>query len=247
MRQRVLLAMALACDPAVLIADEPTSSLDAVAKSEILELLTELQRERKFALIVISHEVGTIARLTSRLTIMYRGRVVEEGLTKEVLQNPMHTYTRGLLFSAPALNPYRDLWGIPREITPGMRDGCPFYPRCSQHHPNCATEKPVLEYIAPGRKVACNRQGIVTLLQAAGIHKTYGFQGRRLQACDNCGLEVRAGEVVALIGQSGSGKSTLAGILAGVIDRDAGEVLFQGEEVLRNNATRRKQGIQMVF
>lgn len=247
MRQRVLLAMALSCDPDILIADEPTSSLDAMAKGEILELLAQLQREKKFGLIVISHEIRTIVRLTSRLAVLYQGCVVEEGLTKDILQNPMHNYTRGLLNSSPDINPYRDLWGIPQEMTVDVRGGCPFYARCNQHCESCATEKPPLEYVALERKVACNRKGIVTLLQAAGINKTYDFQGTRQQVCDNCGLEIRSGEVVALIGQSGSGKTTLASILAGILDQDTGEILFQGKKVTGNNATRSKKGIQMVF
>ncbi|MDK2811516.1 MAG: peptide/nickel transport system ATP-binding protein ddpF, partial [Petroclostridium sp.] len=95
MRQRVLIAMALSCQPEVLIVDEPTTALDAVAKDEIIKLLLRLYKERKFALMVVSHEMQVIARLTSRIMVMYSGHIVEEGFTKDVLKNPMHPYTRG--------------------------------------------------------------------------------------------------------------------------------------------------------
>ena len=246
-RQRVLVAMALSCDPEVLIVDEPTNALDAVSKNEIIELLWSIQREKKIGLIVISHEIKTIARLTSRLAIMYKGCIVEEGLTHDILNHPMHNYTRGLLNSSPEMNPYRDLWGIPGEMTDVVQEGCSFYGRCNQHIHVCKRKKPDLEYVSIERKVACNRKGIVTLLQGIGIHKTYPFRGQITKACEGCGIELRSGEVIALIGQSGSGKTTLANILAGVLEADVGEVLFNGEKVIGNSATRKKNGIQIVF
>lgn len=246
-RQRVLLAMALSCDPDVLIVDEPTNALDAVTKNEITGLLSELHREKNFTLIVISHEVKTVAKLTSRLVVLYKGRIVEEGLTKDILSNPMHNYTRGLLNSSPDMNPYRDLWGIPDEAGDAVSSGCPFYARCNQHVDTCITHKPNLEYVAIERRVACNRQGIVTLIKGTSINKTYTFKGKQTKVCNNCGLEIRSGEVIALIGQSGSGKTTLASILAGILTADNGEVIFKDEKVSGNNATCKKNGIQMVF
>lgn len=246
-RQRVLLAMALSCDPDVLIVDEPTNALDAVTKNEITRLLSELHREQNFTLIVISHEVKTVAKLSSRLVVLYKGRIVEEGLTKDILNNPMHNYTRGLLNSSPAMNPYRDLWGIPDEAGDFTNSGCPFYARCNQHIERCMTNKPELEYVSLERRVACNRQGIVTLIKGTGINKTYKFKGKKTNVCDNCGVEIRSGEVIALIGQSGSGKTTLASILAGILAADNGEVIFKDEKVSGNSATCKKNGIQMVF
>ncbi|MEN6412745.1 MAG: ABC transporter ATP-binding protein [Veillonellales bacterium] len=247
MRQRVLLAMALSCEPDVLLVDEPTNALDAVAKQEIAALLRQLHCEQKFGMIVISHEIGLVAGLTSRLAVMYKGRIVEEGPTEKIMEHPLHTYTRGLLNASPEINPFRDLWGIPGEEKETEGGGCPFYPRCSQCLAVCESQKPLLQPAEPGHLVACNRGGIVTVLKGSGICKTYKLQGKEIPACDECAIEIRSGEIAALIGQSGSGKTTLASILCGVLDADAGEVLFQGDKVKHNGATCRKNGMQIVF
>ncbi len=246
-RQRVLLAMALSCDPDILVVDEPTNALDAVSKNEIIELLAVMQQEKKFGIILISHEIKTIARLTSRLAVIYKGRIVEEGLTSDILNHPLHNYTRGLLNSSPDRNPYRDLWGIPGEDGETIAEGCPFYERCNQHIDICRKNKPELEYVSIERKVACNRKGVVTLLQGVGINKIYQFKGQIMKACESCGLAICSGEIIALIGKSGSGKTTLANILAGLLKADAGEILFNGKKIQGNSATCKKKGIQIVF
>lgn len=247
MRQRVLIAMALSCEPDVLIADEPTTALDAVSKNEIIELIKTLQKLKKFTLIVISHEMETILKLTSRVAVMYSGNIVEEGLTKEVINNPMHNYTRGLINSSPSINIYKDMWGIAGEKNNNTNKGCSFCSRCNQSIEICKTKAPKLEYVSLDRKVACNRGGIVTLLHGSNINKVYSFKGRNTTACYNCEIKIRHGEVIALVGESGSGKSTLAGILSGIIKPDSGQVLFQGKKILGNNATCHKGGIQIVF
>lgn len=247
MRQRVLIAMALSCDPEFLIVDEPTSSLDAVAKNEMTSLLFKLHKEKKFGLIVVSHDMEIIKALTSKVAVIYSGNIVEEGLTKDVLNNPLHTYTRGLIQSSPAINPYRDLWGIPGEIGENNTGQCPFYSRCNQRIELCRTKIPQLEYKSVERKVACNRGGIITLLHGSKIYKSYKVKDKIIKACDNCNMEICSGEVVVLIGESGSGKTTLASILAGTLSGNSGEVLFQGEEIRGNNATSRINGIQIVF
>lgn len=245
MRQKVLIAMALACDPKVLIVDEPTSSLDAISKAEIVRLLAKLQ-EKRFAMIVISHDFSVITSLTSKICVMYRGSILEEGLTRDILKNPLHTYTRGLINSSPSINPFQDLWGIPPAKSEAG-EGCPFYPRCSQRLDVCKDKKPKLEYVSLERRVACHQGGIVTLLEARGIDKTFKFKGRSISACKNCHMCVRAGEVVALIGQSGSGKTTLASILSGYLKPDKANIKFLGKEVSPYELTCRPKGIQMIF
>jgi len=247
MRQKVLIAMALACDPKLLIVDEPTSSLDAISKAEIVRLLAKLQREKRFSMIVISHDFSVITSLTSKICVMYRGCIVEEGLTRDILKNPLHTYTRGLINSSPSINPYQDLWGIPPASKPAASKGCPFYPRCSQRLDVCKDKKPKLEYVSLERKVACNQGGIVTLLKAGGIDKTFTFKGCKVCACKNCHMNIRAGEIVALIGQSGSGKTTLASILSGYIKPDRGNITFLGQPIKPHELTCKLKGIQMVF
>ncbi|ATW27542.1 ABC transporter ATP-binding protein [Candidatus Formimonas warabiya] len=247
MRQRVLLAMALSCDPALLIVDEPTSALDAVAKNEIGELLARLHREKKFSLLVISHEMNIVSLLTSKVMVLYAGQVMEEGMTQDVIKNPLHNYTRGLIYSSPALNPFRDLWGIPGEKEEDRGSGCPFFPRCSQRVSECRMRRPPLAYVSIERRVACNRGGIVTLLEGKNLSKVYRLKGREVAACQKCDLDIRAGEVAVLIGESGSGKTTLAGILAGSLCPDSGEVVFEGGKVQGNQVTRQKRGIQIIF
>lgn len=247
MRQRVLIAMALACEPEVLIVDEPTTSLDAIHKNEIVKLISELHKEKKFALLVISHELETIYKLTSRVNVMYAGHIVESGITREVIKNPMHTYTRGLLNASPVINPYRDMWGIPEKSGSSEELGCSFRKRCTQSTSICKTKLPELQYVSLERQVACNRKGIVTILQGKNINKTYEHKKSKVQACNHCAIDIKSGEIAALIGESGSGKSTLAGILSGVIKADSGDVVFEGNPVVGNNFTSLENGIQIVF
>ncbi|MGD9974288.1 MAG: dipeptide ABC transporter ATP-binding protein [Desulfatirhabdiaceae bacterium] len=256
MRQRVLLAMALSCEPDVLILDEPTNALDAVTKTDIIDRIARIQQERQFGLIVISHELQTIARLTSRISVMYRGRILEEGPTGTILSLPLHPYTRGLVQASPDINPWRDMWGIPEESETSEfsesaesfgNSGCPFVSRCCQKTDICQTHVPSLEPAAPERQVACNRGGIVTLLQGTGIHKHFGLNGTSVQACQDCCIRVRSGEAAVLIGESGSGKTTLANILSGILNPDRGDIRFNGETVVRSRAGRRKKGMQIIF
>lgn len=248
MRQRVLLAMALSCDPELLIVDEPTTSLDPASKNEVLQLLQKLQKKLGFAMILISHDLGAVKKLTSRVMTLYCGRVVELGITSEVLKNPMHCYTRGLLNSSPNFYRYKDLWGIGGEPPlGGSLAGCAFYPRCCQGEENCSQARPPLRYVALERMVACHKGGIETFLRAEGIRKKYILKDREIEAVKGINLEIKSGEVVALVGESGSGKSTLAHILAGVLPADAGQVFFQNKKVEGRWATKMLGGMQIIF
>lgn len=247
MRQRVLIAMALSCEPELLIVDEPTSALDMISKNEIIKLLSDLYKENKFALLVISHELDTVLKLTSNIAVMYSGTIVERGYTSEVIREPMHVYSKGLLNSSPAINPFGDMWGIPNQLREGEKNGCPFRNRCTQTIDLCKEERPSLKYVSKDREVACNRGGIASILKASGISKTYKSKHRSVRACIDCDIEVKSGEIVALIGESGSGKTTLAMILAGILISDKGEILFEESPVDGNNFTSRENGIQIVF
>lgn len=247
MRQRVLIAMALSCEPELLIVDEPTSALDMISKNEIIKLLSGLYKENNFALLVISHELDTVLKLTSNVSVMYSGSVVEQGDTGEVITDPRHTYTKGLLNSSPAVNIYGDMWGIPQERKESEESGCPFKNRCTQKIDLCKNKKPVLEYVGANREVACNRGGIVTILKGENISKTYKSKNRSINACVNCNIDVKSGEIVALIGESGSGKTTLASILSGIEKPDKGEIIFEDRPVRGNNFTSVENGMQMVF
>lgn len=245
MRQRALLAMALSCEPELLIIDEPITALDPVSKEEILQLLEKLQNEFGFAMIMISHDLTTIREFSSKVMTMYAGQVVELGLSDKVFKEPCHPYTRGLLNSSPSLFKYKDLWGIEGEVSRG--EGCLFSLRCPQSEKDCTNSKPSLKYIALERMVACHKGGIEKFLEAKEITKSYKLKSEKVEAVKGVSLEIKSGEVVALVGESGSGKSTLAHALAGIIKPDDGEVYYKGRAVKSNWATKKVGGMQIIF
>jgi oligopeptide transport system ATP-binding protein len=159
MRQRVMIAMAISCEPKLLIADEPTTALDVTVQAQILELLSRLKRELGMALIVITHDLGIVAGVTDRVLIMYAGRIVEQGPTEDVLDDPRMPYTLGLLRSVPrldlprqaALTPIPGAPPDPTQVVPG----CPFYPRCPFHVDRCLAENPPLDAAGPRHDIAC--------------------------------------------------------------------------------------------
>lgn len=150
MRQRAMIAVALACDPVVLIADEPTTALDVTVQTQILDLLRELQAARGLAVLLISHDLGVVGEMASRVAVMYAGRIVEEGPVRAVLRDPAHPYTQGLLGSMPTGTPGERLVPIPGAVPdPSCRpDGCAFHPRCAVRLDRCGTEQPDLRAAA---------------------------------------------------------------------------------------------------
>src|SRR5205814_1847514 len=162
MRQRVMIAMALACDPDLLIADEPTTALDVTIQAQILELLDELRRSRKLAILLITHDLGVIAEVADRVCVMYTGRIVEESPVEELFAHPKHPYTEGLLRSVPKLTSasvakkerLETIEGTvpsPTELPPG----CHFAPRCPYRMPRCTQEDILLYDLEGGVKVRC--------------------------------------------------------------------------------------------
>jgi oligopeptide/dipeptide ABC transporter ATP-binding protein len=161
MRQRIMIAQAIACQPRLLIADEPTTALDVTVQAQILLLLARLQRERRIALIMISHDLGVIAATCDRVVVMYGGRAVEHGSVQQILERPRHPYTRALLRSVPRLSDAsgRSLEAIPGQpITViGAVEGCRFAPRCSYVIDRCRQEDPPLLNVGPEHASACWR------------------------------------------------------------------------------------------
>jgi len=162
MRQRVMIAMALACNPKVLIADEPTTALDVTVQAQIFDLLREQQRLRGTAIILITHDMGAVAEMADRVVVMYGGRVVEEGVTDEVLASPRHPYTQGLIACLPELDAAPtderpDLPEIPG-VVPSIWNrgaGCPFADRCQHAMPKCRETFPRPVQTGPTQKVSC--------------------------------------------------------------------------------------------
>jgi peptide/nickel transport system ATP-binding protein len=157
MRQRVMIAMALSCDPDVLIADEPTTALDVTIQAQILDLMDELKNKKGASVLLITHDLGVVARAAHRVAVMYAGRVVEHAGVRELFHDPLHPYTRGLLASAPALGRKRELQPI-RGGVPSIFErppGCEFHPRCPKAFDRCPRENPPLHPMDDGREVRC--------------------------------------------------------------------------------------------
>lgn len=160
MRQRVMIAMALACRPKLLIADEPTTALDVTVQAQILDLLRELQAETGMSIILITHDLGVVAEMADEVAVMYAGRVVERAEAGAIFGDPMHPYTLGLLGSVPRLDEEREtLLAIEGSVPPpfALPKGCRFHPRCPFAAAECKTEQPPLRQIADGHMAACLR------------------------------------------------------------------------------------------
>jgi peptide/nickel transport system ATP-binding protein len=237
-QQRVLLAMAMANDPELLILDEPLSSLDAASRAQVGELLKEI--DNHCTKLVATHDLDTAGKLADRMAVLYGGRIIEVGPTRDVLSRPRHPYTRALIRAYPNMTTAKDLQGIKGRMTRPV-SGCPFHPRCTQAVDICRTKIPKL-VCDQGRHVACHRGGIITLLSIKNLSKSFGS----LKAVDSVSLHVDAGETLALVGQTGSGKTTLAKTIMGLHQPTEGDVYL--EEVKADN--RRKtfyKRVQMVF
>jgi oligopeptide/dipeptide ABC transporter ATP-binding protein len=160
MRQRVMIAMALACNPRLLIADEPTTALDVTIQAQIMELLAKAKAERGMATLLITHDLGIVAEFADRVAIMYAGRIMEIAEVHDLFAKPRHPYTRGLLGCVPKLGEKR------RRLTPiqgpvpvagSLADGCPFLDRCPEAFAPCRGELPPLVEVGPGHWVRCWR------------------------------------------------------------------------------------------
>jgi oligopeptide/dipeptide ABC transporter ATP-binding protein len=159
MRQRIMIAMALSCNPALILADEPTTALDVTIQAQILELLKDLSRKLGVAMLMITHNLGVVARYADRVNVMYAGRIVERGTAREIYANPRHPYTLGLLRSVPRLDEPRKsrldpISGQPPDLT-RLPPGCSFAPRCAFVVDRCRVDRPDLATVAPEHTAAC--------------------------------------------------------------------------------------------
>lgn len=158
MRQRAMIAMAMSCDPELLIADEPTTALDVTIQAQILDIMQRLKEEKNMAILLITHDLGVVAEMCDRVVVMYAGQVVEEGTVREILKNPQHPYTKGLIRSLPKVDVNdQELYSIPGTVPrPQMgRVGCRFAPRCEFAFKRCFQEQPELYTLSDGRESRC--------------------------------------------------------------------------------------------
>ena len=259
-RRLALLALALVCDPELLVLDEPTAGLDPVTRARVLRVLADLQAEGTRSMVILGHDADALDAVATDVAVLYRGWLAEIGPAAAVLARARSPYAWALLNARPTLASVKDLRGIrgappdPTDVAPG----CPFVDRCTQAVPECDHDRPPL--VAPDgedgdRLVACVRRGVVPVLSARGIRKTYKVSGpplrpERVVAVDGVDVEVREGEVVGLVGATGAGKSTLGMMLVRLLDPDGGTVTFEGRDLLaaRDGDLREMRGrAQLMF
>ena len=161
LRQRALIALALACEPALLIADEPTTALDVTIQAQILDLLRDLQRRLGLALLLITHDLGNVAQMADRVAVMYAGRIVEEAPVRSLFAEPRHPYTQALIASMPGGSRGAPLAAIPGSVPPpgALPEGCSFSPRCPRRFEPCSTAHPGTTELGGGRRVKCYLYG----------------------------------------------------------------------------------------
>jgi peptide/nickel transport system ATP-binding protein len=277
MQQRVIIAMALASNPGLLILDEPTTGLDATVEAEVLDLVAQLREEFRSSILFISHNLAVIARMCDRVGVLYSGTLVEEGPAQQVFDDPSHPYTVALLRCIPSSKrPTGHGWldtipGLPPP--PGIAPpGCVFAERCGLADALCRAETPVLEDVG-GRFTRCHHhlraqelpratppdeteraepdRSLPPLVTVGGLGKTYHQAGQELHAVGDVSFSIWPGETLGLVGESGSGKTTIAHVLAGITAPDAGsEVEFSGSALPPRAAQRDEdqlRAIQIVF
>jgi peptide/nickel transport system ATP-binding protein len=276
MQQRVVIAMALAKDPALLILDEPTTGLDATVEAEVLDLVAQLQAELSTSVLYISHNLGVIAKMCSRVGVLYAGRLVEEGPVETVLRDPRHPYTVGLLRCIPRGGVRKDHGRL--DTIPGFLPslgaeipGCVFADRCALADERCVREEPPLIALGGGHESRCwyhdrapmlpreeapnlelpgvDRAG-PPLAEVRELSKVFRQRGQEVHALTEVNAAIWQGETLGLVGESGSGKTTLARTLLGIVPPTTGAALLEGHELPPRYQKRSRtelRALQIVF
>jgi len=276
MQQRAVIAMALAKDPALLILDEPTTGLDATVEAEVLDLVSALQAELSTSVLFISHNLGVISKMCSRVGVLYSGRLVEEGPVEAVLQDPRHPYTVGLLRCIPRGGVRKDhgrLDTIPGFLPSLGEDprGCVFARRCALADERCGSEEPPLVAVASSHESRCwyherardlpreevadidlapvDRSG-EPLIELAELTKVFKQRGHEVHALTDVNAAIWPGETLGLVGESGSGKTTLARTLLGILEPTVGTASLDGQRLPTRYQKRSQaelRALQIVF
>ena len=277
MQQRVVIAMALATNPSLLILDEPTTGLDATVEAEVLELIRELQQRHSTALLFISHNLGVIRKMCERIGVLYAGELVEQGPGEEILANPRHPYTVGLLRCIPRGGLRKDrgkLDTIPGFLPPIGADlpACVYVHRCALAEEICSKEKPADHDVGTEHTSRCHfhelaqqlpratadvpvegpgiDRAAMPLLELGELTKTFHQDGHSIRALSGVSALLWPGETLGLVGESGSGKTTLARTLLGIVESTSGTVEVDGRTLparLADRSARDVAALQIVF
>ncbi len=267
MQQRVVIAMALACDPKLLVLDEPTTGLDATVEAEVLDLVRTLRRETDAAILLIAHNLGVIRSMCDRVGVMYAGRIVEEGNAVEVFEEPKHPYTIGLLACLPrsgVRKSERALFTIPGTLPQigANLPTCVYVDRCALADELCATEVPPVVDVnedtdrarhvsrchhidrldqmpAPPVDESGGGLGGKVVFRMNDVSKTFHQHGHDVPALVGVQLDIGTGETLGLVGETGSGKTTLAKAMLGIYQPDAGSEITLDEHLLAGKASAR--------
>ena len=234
MRQRVMIAMALACKPQLLIADEPTTALDVTVQAQILALISELQKEIGMAVLFITHDMGVVAQIADRVAVMRYGEIVESGTAQAIFAHPQHPYTQALLSAVPRLGALKDIEH-------------PCFFRLIDPDNGKVIEPPSDKLPPPGEKILEVKNLVKTFPVRTDFwgHPTYV-----VRACDHVSFDLRAGETLSIVGESGCGKSTTGRAVLRLLDVDSGEVLHRGKSLLRmtrHELQEERRNLQMIF
>ncbi|NLS08351.1 ABC transporter ATP-binding protein [Rhizobium sp. P32RR-XVIII] len=236
MRQRVMIAMALASKPKLLIADEPTTALDVTIQGQILDLIKMLQEEEGTSVLFITHDMGVVAEIADRTVVMYRGEQVETGITSDIFYRASHPYTRALLSAVPVLGSMKNFKRPLRFPVVNTKTGESDVPT-EVTDTVASTQRPVLE--------------VKNLVRRFDIHSgLFGKLSGRVHAVENVSFDLHAGETLSLVGESGCGKSTTGRAIMRLIEPQSGSVLVEGKEMLaldRKSLREMRKSVQMIF
>jgi peptide/nickel transport system ATP-binding protein len=263
--------MALACEPAVVVLDEPTTGLDVLTQARILAELVRLRDERQISMVYVTHDLAVVAKVADRIAVMYAGRIVEQGRTDRVLRRPRHPYTRGLLASIPDHLTAQALEPMPGTAV-GVGDrpvGCAFAPRCPQRHDDCSDATPSLRPLDAEHQVRClhpdqtpevsvrarpvvprNQPTVAPVLRIDGLEVGHRSRREVITVARDVSFEIQRGECVALVGESGSGKTTIARAVAGLHPVSLGTLQLNGSPLpspVGRRTIDQRRSIQIVF
>ena len=263
MKQRVVIALAIACNPELLIADEPTTALDVTIQAQVLELISKIRKELNTSLILITHDLGVVAESCDSVAVVYAGQIVESGSKEDVFDHPTHPYTKGLFAALPDMskdvNRLAAIDGMPPDPT-DIPKGCSFHPRCRYAADECRESEPAVVEVSVGHFCQCFRSGEMQSLSAQAAEtvreagprakkegaagnlieiknlKKYFAQSRgNVHAVDDVSFAIEEGSTMGLVGESGCGKSTLGRTLVHLLESTDGKIYLHDKEVTHLN------------